>query len=122
MTDALSLKRVTARFYQAASGNMPVRAWLLDLAAADRKIVGGDIAMVEFGWPIGMPVCRSLGGDLWEVRSSILKGKVEARVIFAVDGGTMVLLHGFNKKPSQQDHEIETARARWRDFGRRKGC
>jgi hypothetical protein len=32
----------------------------------------------------------------------------------------MILLHGFEKKPSQQDNEIETAEDRWRDYKRRK--
>jgi len=40
---------------------MPVREWLLSLDKADRQILGADIATVEFGWPIGMPVCRPLG-------------------------------------------------------------
>ena len=99
---------------------MPVRDWLLDLIEADRKIVGGDIAVVEFGWPIGMPACRPLGSDLWEVRSTIRDGCVEARVIFTIDGSDMILLHGFDKKPSQQDKEIETARLRLKDFRQRK--
>jgi phage-related protein len=115
------LKKITARFYRTETGNMPVRDWLLDLSQPDRKIVGGDIADVEFGWPIGMPVCRPLsGGDLREVRSTIRDGRVEARVIFGIDGNQMILLHGFEKKPSQQDKEIETGRRRWIDYKRRK--
>ena len=53
---------------------------------------------VEFGWPIGMPVCRPLGHGLYEVRSSLLGNRI-ARVLFYVDKrGRMVLLHGFIKK------------------------
>ena len=44
-----------------------------------------------------MPYCRSLGIGLWEVRSNLTGGKM-ARVIFAVVGERMVLLHGFLKK------------------------
>ena len=44
-----------------------------------------------------MPYCRSLGNGLWEVRSDLTGGKI-ARVIFAVAGERMVLLHGFLKK------------------------
>ena len=70
----------------------------------DRKLVGRDLQKVEFGWPLGMPYCRSLGLGLWEVRSNLTDGKI-ARVIFAVLRGRMVLLHGFIKKtqktPSQ---------------------
>jgi len=114
------MKRLTARFYQTAGGNRPVRDWLLELPPEDRKTVGEDIATIEFGWPVGMPVCRPVGSGLREVRSTIRKGKVEARVIFGVDGGDMILLNGFEKKPSQQDNEIDAAEGRWRDYKRRK--
>lgn len=49
------------------------------------------------GWPLGLPLCRSLGDGLWEVRSSLAGGRI-ARVIFAFDDGTIVLLNGFIKK------------------------
>jgi len=45
---------------------------------------------------------------------------VEARVIFAIDGAGMILLRGFEKRPSRQAAEIETAEVRWRDYKRRK--
>ncbi|MFN0167495.1 MAG: type II toxin-antitoxin system RelE/ParE family toxin [Bryobacteraceae bacterium] len=74
------------------------------LSTGDRKIVGRDIQKVEFGWPLGMPYCRSLGNGLWEVRSDLTDGKI-GRVFFCVAQGRMVLLHGFIKKtqktPSQ---------------------
>ena len=79
------------------SGREPVREWLKALAAADRKAIGEDIKDVEFSWPIGMPLCRSLGGGLWEVRSDLPLGRI-ARVLFCVRDGRMVLLHGFIKK------------------------
>ena len=90
-------KKVSAFFYESASGNQPVREWILALSVEDRKLVGRDIQKVEFGWPLGMPYCRSLGNGLWEVRSDLTGGKI-ARVIFAVAGERMVLLHGFLKK------------------------
>ena len=87
----------------------------------DRKIVGRDIATVEFGWPIGMPITRPVGTrGLREVRSTIRKGKVEARIIFAIDGNGMVLLHGHEKKPSQQDIDLKTAESRWADYRKRR--
>ena len=46
--------------------------------------------------PLGMPLIRKLATGLWEVRSHVSTGI--ARVIFTVDGQTMVLLHGFQKK------------------------
>ena len=71
-----------ARFYEAASGREPVRDWLRDLDPPARRVVGLDIKRVEYGGPIGMPLCRSLGRGLWEVRSD-LRDKRIARVIFA---------------------------------------
>jgi phage-related protein len=90
-------QKLPASFYESASGNQPVREWILALSVEDRKLVGRDIQKVEFGWPLGMPYCRSLGNGLWEVRSDLTGGKI-ARVIFAVVGEQMVLLHGFLKK------------------------
>lgn len=54
------LKKLIARFYVTANDRKPVREWLLDLQDIDRKVIGKDIQKVEFGWPIGMPYCRSL--------------------------------------------------------------
>lgn len=91
------LKRLPARFYRSETGREPVREWLKSLDANDRRILGGDIKDVEFSWPIGMPLVRSLGRELWEVRSNLTGGRV-ARVLFCVTGEHMVLLHGFVKK------------------------
>ena len=64
----------------------------------DRKQIGVDIKTLEFGWPVGMPVCRPLGDGLYEVRSSLTHNRI-ARVLFYIDArGRMVLLHGFIKK------------------------
>lgn len=95
-------KRIPAVFYRTAAGAEPVRDWLKKLSAEDRRIIGLDIATVEFGWPVGMPVCRSIASrqGLWEVRSSITGGRI-ARVLFAIHGDQMVLLHGFIKKTQQ---------------------
>jgi phage-related protein len=115
------LKRITAKFYQTLSRSEPVREYLQELATEDRKIVGRDIARVEFGWPIGMPLCRPIGKTgLREVRSTIKRGKMEARLVFAIDGSDMILLHGFEKNPARQAAEFATAEARWRDYLRRK--
>lgn len=95
--DGQALKRLPARFYRSDSGREPVREWLKSLDAEDRRSIGEDIKDVEFSWPIGMPLVRSLGRELWEVRSSLPHGRI-ARVIFCVEKDCMVLLHGFMKK------------------------
>ena|SRR5207237_1400228 len=91
------LKRLPARFYRSDSGREPVREWLKSLDAGDRRIIGEDIKDVEFSWPIGMPLVRSLGRGIWEVRSSLPHGRI-ARVLFYAEHECMVLLHGFIKK------------------------
>src|SRR5579862_836833 len=91
------LKRLPARFYRSDSGREPVREWLKGLELEDRKVIGEDIKDVEFSWPIGMPLVRSLDRELWEVRSSLPRRRI-ARVLFCVEHGYMVLLHGFIKK------------------------
>ena len=91
------LKKLTAVFYRASSGKEPVRDWLKGLPVEDRKAIGKDIATVEYSWPVGMPLCRSLQGALWEVRSNLGQGRI-SRVIFFNLNSQMVLLHGFIKK------------------------
>lgn len=109
-------KKITGRFYASANGRRPVREWLLDLTKDDRRTIGTDIQKVEFGWPIGMPYCRSLGHGLWEVRSDLTGGRI-ARVIFCITGGEMILLHGFVKKTQKTPpQEIALAIRRRREI------
>ncbi len=99
-------KRVPAIFFRTESGGEPVRDWLrTDLRADDRKRVGHDIMTVEFGWPVGMPVCRHLDDGVCEVRTRISGNRI-SRVLFYIDKlGRMVLLHGFIKKTQRTPAE-----------------
>jgi phage-related protein len=109
------MKRITARFYRTASGTEPAREWLLELSKDDRKAVGTDIATVEFGWPIGLPVCRAMGKGLYEVRTNLTGNRI-ARVLFTITGDTMVLLHGFIKKSRKTPKtDLDLAQARKAD-------
>ena len=86
-----------------------MREWLKNLNADERKIIGEDIKEIEFSWPIGMPLVRSVGRELWEVRSTLPQGRI-ARVLFGVTGEHMVLLHGFIKKSQKiPNREIDLA-------------
>ncbi len=94
-----------------SQGSLSVRKWLKALSRKDKRIVGTDIATVEFGWPAGMPTCRSLAPrrGLWEVRSSLTHNWI-ARILFVVYQGRMVLLHAFIKKTQQTpDEELDLA-------------
>jgi phage-related protein len=111
-------KKITGRFYAGASGRRPVREWLLSLSKEDRRVIGRDIQKVEFGWPIGMPYCRSLGRGLLEVRSDLPGGRI-ARVIFCLVAGEKLLLHGFEKKTQKTpNREIELALKRKQEIDR----
>lgn len=88
------------RFFKTDSGNEPVREWLCGLSAADKKTIGEDVKTVQFGWPLGMLLVAHLDADVWEVRIR-LDTRI-ARILFALEGSAMVLLHGFIKK--QQRH------------------
>jgi phage-related protein len=111
-------KKLAARFYETAAGSEPVRLWLRSLSAEDRVIIEKDVAKVEFGWPIGMPYCHSLGGGLWEVRSDLSSNRT-ARVLFCIASGSMVLLHGFIKKSQQTPKpDLELGRRRIKEISK----
>lgn len=84
------------RFFKSDSGTEPVRDWLWELSATERKTIGEDIKTVQYGWPLGMPLVRKLDKDLWEMRVH-LEYRI-ARVLFTVSDSKIVLLHGFIKK------------------------
>lgn len=108
---------LAASFFKTESGNEPVRDWLRGLPAKDRKTIGEDIKTVQFGWPLGMPLVDHIEGDIWEVRSRL--GNRIARVLFALDGNIMVLLHGFIKKtPKTPDPDKDLARQRLKTLQR----
>jgi phage-related protein len=112
-----TLQRLEASFFRTSAGNEPVREWLLSLSRAHRKAVGTDIAYVQYKWPLGKPHVDHLRWSVWEVRSS-LKGRI-ARVLFAVDGKGMVLLHGLIKKSQRTaGDDLALAEARWREWCR----
>ena len=106
------LPKLRVRFFRSDAGNEPVREWLKALSANDRKVIGDDIRTLQFGWPVGMPLTRSLGHGLHEVRSN-LEGNRIARVIFVVERDAAVLLHGFIKKSQKMSKtDIDLARDR----------
>jgi phage-related protein len=108
-------KKLPAFFYETPGGNQPVRDWIKGLSLEDRQRVGRDVQKVEYGWPIGMPYCRSLGNGPWEVRSDLTDGKI-ARVIFCIIRGRMVLLHSLIKKTQKTPaRDLELALKRMRE-------
>jgi phage-related protein len=101
-------------FFRTELGREPVREWLLELERDDRKIIGEDVKLVQFRWPLGMPLVRKLEPDLWEVRNHLAAGRI-ARICFTVRSGEMALLHGYIKKAQKTPaQDLELARDRKR--------
>jgi phage-related protein len=110
------LKEIPVVFYRTAGGNEPVLDWLRDLQPEDRRVIGTDLATVQFGWPLGMPLCRSLGSGLWEVRSTLPSRRI-ARVLFFVEGGRIGVVHGFIKKTQKTPLEdMDLAKRRMKEM------
>jgi phage-related protein len=106
------LKPIPLAFWRSISGREPVREWLRELPRADQRGIGRDIAKVQFGWPVGLPLCRPMAGGLWELRAS-LPSRREARVFFGFYDDILIALHAFIKK-SQRTPPDELALARER--------
>ncbi|MGH6821470.1 MAG: type II toxin-antitoxin system RelE/ParE family toxin [Methylocella sp.] len=103
-------------FWRSGFKQEPVREWLRELSMADRAVIGADLRRLQFGWPIGMPLVRPLGGGLWELRSS-LPGKRETRIMFAIGGDIIVALHGFIKKSRKTPpQDLALARKRMKEL------
>ena len=110
-------KVLPVSFYRLASGREPVREWLQALTIADKRVIGQDLKTVEYGWPVGMPLCRSLGEGLWEVRSNLPGGRT-ARILFCIADGSIVLVHSFIKKTQKTpDDDLTLARQRMKEVG-----
>ena len=110
-----SLQPIPLAFWRSSTGREPVRDWLNDLPREDMRTVGRDMAKVQFGWPVGLPLCRPLGGGLWEVRSS-LPSKREARVFFGFHDGVLIALHAIIKKAQKTPAEdLAVARQRLKE-------
>lgn len=109
-------KPIPVVFYKTATGRTPVLDWLRQRDRVERRAIGLDLLRVQENWPLGMPLCRSLGGGIWEVRSVLPSGI--ARLLFCMVKGEIFVLHGFIKKTQRTPpHELALARRRMREVG-----
>ena len=115
VSDGIDTPKIPLVFYRTASGNEPVRDWLKELDRDDRLEVGGDLQRVQYRWPVGMPLCRPMGGGLWEVRTS-LPSRTIARVLICFHDGLIYALHGFIKKTQKTPpDDLKLARERMKE-------
>ena len=106
---------IPVRFYRTGLGTEPVLERVRSLDKGDRRVIGLDLMRVQFGWPIGMPLVRSLKDGLWEVRSTLPSQRI-ARLMLCFHEGTLVVLHGFIKKTRKTPPEdLALARRRMKE-------
>lgn len=99
-------------FFRTDAGREPVRQWLRSLDVNDRKAIGEDIKLVQFRWPLGMPLVKKIEPSLWEIRTNLSGGRM-ARILFTVGRSEMALLHGFIKKSQKTlSRDLRLARNR----------
>jgi phage-related protein len=111
-------RKIPLIFYRNSGGAEPVLDWLKSLPADERKEIGRDLMRAQWRWPVGMPLCRSLGEGLWEVRSSIPGNRI-ARVLFCIKDGSIVALNGFIKKTQKTpEAELKLAKKRMKEVTR----
>ena len=92
-----------------------MREWLKGLSKEDCKVIGTDILMVQYAWPVGKPLVDNLDDGIWEVRSR-LDNRI-ARTLFAMVDQEIVLLHGFIKKQHKTPpDELELAKNRKKQY------
>ena len=109
-------RQIPVAFYQTRGGNEVVRDWLRALDERERNAIGLDLMRIQFRWPVGMPLCRSVGDGLWEIRTN-LPGNRIARVLFCVLQERIVILNGFIKKTRKTPvEELALARKRKKEF------
>ena len=118
MEEDLQPHKIPLIFYRTPAGSEPVRAWLKELEEAERHAIGRDLLRAQWRWPVGMPLCRSIGKGLWEIRTE-LPTKRTARVLLCVYCGHLVALHGFIKKTrAMPDEDMALARKRQKELER----
>lgn len=109
-------RKIPVVFYRSRTGSDVVLDWLRSLDDEDRRVIGLDLMRVQFRWPVGMPLCRSIGDGLWEVRCSLSCNRI-ARLFFCFTQGRLVALHGLIKKSQKTPaSELEIARKRKQEF------
>ena len=114
MADDSQSKKIPLIFFRTLAGTEPVREWLKELPEGERQTIGKDLLRAQWRWPVGMPLCRAIGGGLWEIRTDLRTNRT-ARVLLCLYRAHLVALHGFIKKPAPRRMRIW----RWRGSARR---
>ena len=109
-------RKILLVFFRTAAGSEPVREWLKELPEEERHAIGKDLLRAQWRWPVGMPLCRAMGGGLWEIRTD-LPTRRTARVLICLYREHLVALHGFIKKArTMPDEDLALARKRKKEL------
>jgi phage-related protein len=108
-------QKIPLSFYRTPSGVEPVREFIKRLPTEDRKVLGSDLLAAQWKWPVGMPLCRPMGGGLYEIRTTLPSRRI-ARTLFIYWKKQLVALHAFIKKtPTTPDDDLQLARKRQKE-------
>ena len=95
-------------FWEDKRGKRPVEEWFKDLPKIDKKEVAKLFGLLEtFGYELGMPHAKNLGGGLYELRTRS-KG-AGFRVYYAFQDEKLIILLIAGDKSTQQ-RDIQKAR------------
>jgi phage-related protein len=116
MAENPKARKIPLVFFRTRAAREPVRDWLRQLPEVERHCIGQDLLRAQWRWPIGMPLCRPMGGGLWEVRTSLPTNRI-SRVFICLHGNHLVALHGFIKKTqATPPDELAIARKRQKEL------
>ena len=114
MADDPQPKKMPLIFFRALPGSEPVREWLKELPEEERQAIGKDLLRAQWRWPVGMPLCRAMGGGLWEIRTDLPTAR---RACCCVYREHLVALHAFIKKTrAAPDEDLALARKRRKEL------
>jgi phage-related protein len=109
-------QKIPLIFFRTSTGSEPVRKWLKELPEAERHAIGMDLLRAQWRWPVGMPLSRSMGGGLWEIRTD-LPTRRTARVLLCLYQERLVALHGLIKKTRMTpDEDLRLTRKRKKEL------
>jgi hypothetical protein len=115
--DGLQPQKIPLILYRTA-GSEPVREWLKGLNVAERQAIGKDLLGAQWRWPVGMPLCRPMGGGLWEVRRTCRRNGRRG-CCFAFTASTWSRCTGSSRRRGPRRMRIwqlrESARRSWSD-------
>lgn len=107
-------------YYATPSGQEVVKDFVDSLQETDQAKLGHNLDLLEqYGYNLGMPHAKPLGGGLMELRVRSGRGGQEVRVFYVfVKDRRIYLLHGFVKKTqATPKKELDIARSRQAEVG-----